>query len=276
MYLNASVGRIEDGCPNIETESVDLALFSPPYFQCDGYSPGLMRAVGKVLSRILNPGARAYMVFGQVVEGLDRPLEAQRLILEGGSGSKKLVSAQTIIWVKSIAVGGWTEDAACPSCAAEFAVPVPELSHGHFQPINSPSLLNYCWEYVFSFMKAPTTNARPVDRLSIGVPFADKSNMKRGTRGKNGDVHCRGDIWFVPHTTTGPGTKKTHRHEFPETLARMVIQVANPTPGGLVCDLFLGGGTTAVTAKKLGFNACGYDMNGAAVEDLRKRWEVLV
>jgi len=270
VKLIARVGRIEDGCPDLETGSVDFSLFSPPYFKRDGYTPALMRGVGKVLARVMKPGARAYMVFGQILEDLDRPLEAQRLILEGANG--ELAAGQTIIWVKSIAVGGWTESAHCPACSVEVDTHIPVLSRGHFQPISSPNLLNYCWEYVFSFVRTPVECAAKLNRIGIGVEFADKSNLKRGTRGKNGDVHCPGDAWFVPHQTTGNTTKKTHRHEFPEELARRLIVLANPPASGMVCDLFLGGGTTALTAKKLGFNACGYDCNPDAVTALQKRW----
>ena len=60
-------------------------------------------------------------------------------------------------------------------------------------------MLNYCWEYVFTYTKGVA--GIPLDRCSIGVPFTDKSNTKRGTRGKNGDLHCAGDIWFIPYKT---------------------------------------------------------------------------
>lgn len=270
IRLEAHVGKVEDGCPEILDTSADFSLFSPPYFKRDGYTPELMLSVGKVLGRVLKPGARAYMVFGQIKEGLDRPLEAQRLVLAGAGGA--LAAGQTIIWVKSIAIGGWSEDVTCPKCAHGFKHKVPVLSRGHFQPINSPDLLNYCWEYVFCFVKQPKTALRPMDRLSIGVPFTHKGNLTRGTRGKNGDVHCIGDVWYIPYETTGATAKKTHRHEFPEELAEKAISVAGIPAGSMVYDVFLGGGTTARVAQRNRMSACGYDMNPAHIETVKAMW----
>ena len=47
---------------------------------------------------------------------------------------------------------------------------------GHFKPIRSPKFLNGCQEFVFHFTK---TGRVKIDRLSIGVPYQHKSNIKR-------------------------------------------------------------------------------------------------
>ena len=130
------VGDVADGCPEIEALSCDLVITSPPYFRRNGYSDKLMNKVGAVFARVLRPGARAYVVMGQVSEKLDRPFDAQREVIEGADGL--LAAGQTIVWVKSIAVGGWLEE--CPACEHKYRPEV--VSHGHFQPINSKNLLN--------------------------------------------------------------------------------------------------------------------------------------
>jgi len=266
--LNVNVGLVEDGCPNIADNSVDLAIYSPPYFKRHGFSPELMLATGKFLTRALKPGGRAYMVFGQILEDLERPLVAQRLVREASDG--ELGVGQTIIWVKSIAVGGWKETCPNPKCEEEFTVET--LSRGHFQSITSDRVQNYCWEYVFCFIKEPQEVALPLDRLSIGVPYTDKANLTRDTRGKNGDVHCIGDILFIPHPTTGPTKKKEHGHEFPEELARRLIKLSGIASGANVCDPFVGGGTTIRMAFEAGMNACGYDKNKKAIEQVKAWW----
>jgi len=266
--LTVHVGDIANGCQEVPTSSIDLSITSPPYFAKDGYSDALMRSLGRVLGRTLKQGARAYIVFGQIKEKLDRPLDAQRAILLGGGG--KLEAGQTIIWVKSIAVGGWDETCPAPSCGQTFKLET--LSRGHFQPINSPNLMNYCWEYVFCFVKKPLDKALPLARTAVGVPFTDKSNMTRGTRGKNGDLHCPGDIWFLPYETTSTTIKKVHRHEFPAELARRLIKVSGIAAGSLVYDPFIGGGTTAFAARELGMDAVGHDKNEIVVDTLKKSW----
>lgn len=259
------VGNVAHGCPKIADESCDLVITSPPYFKRDGYSDKLMDSLGVVLARVLKPGRRAYIVFGQTKEGLDRPQIAQQRILTASNG--KLTAGQTIIWVKSIAVGGWVEK--CGSCGHKTRT--EEVSRGHFTPINSPHLLNYCWEYVFCVIKKPTSELLPLNRHDIGVAYADKSNIKRWKSAQKA-THCPGDIWFLPYETTGASVKKTHRHEFPLELAKRLVSVSGIPVGSVVFDPFAGGGTTCFAANRCGMNALGYDVNPDTVADLTKRW----
>ena len=141
---------------------------------------------------------------------------------------------------------------------------------GHYQPITGTSkVLNYCWEPVFTLWKPPEPD---FDRLAVGVPFTHKSNRTRGTRGRHGDLHCAGDVWFIPHKTTGKEKKKLHKHEFPEALAERALKVSGVQPGGTVFDPFLGSGTTAVVAKRLGLNVYGTDRDHRELRVARTRW----
>ena len=261
------VGDIADGCPDIRNESCDLIITSPPYFKRNGYSDSLMYKLGEAAVRVLKPGARAYVIIGQVKEKLDRPFDAQREIMSGARG--QLAPGQTIIWVKSIAVGGWA--AKCPSCDNKHRTEV--VSRGHFQPINSKHLLNYCWEYVISFIKKPEGSAHPLDRKGIGVAYADQSNV---TRWKNAAdaVHCPGDVWFIPYETTGSSMKKVHRHEFPLELARRLVVGSGIPKGASVFDPFVGGGTTCFAANSCGMESFGYDLRENAVTELRRAWSL--
>jgi len=270
--LKAYVGRIEDGCKRVKDESVDVAVFSPPYFERDGYTMPLMREIGRLLGRVLKPGARAFMNFGQIKEDLERPMKAHRLLLHSSSEDDhdhELVAGQQIIWVKSIAMGGWSET--CDSCNTDVTVPLH--CRGHVQPINSDRLLNYSWEYVFTYTKGLSKDAPPLDRLAIGVPYADKSNLTRGTRGKNGDLRCAGDIWFIPYKTTGSKSKKRHQHSYPLELARRCIRLSGVPQGSLVFDPFMGGGTTAIAARLCGMNAVSYDCDKASLATAIKLWK---
>lgn len=232
-------GRVEDPASREQLGAgvADLAIMSPPYYKRDGATPELAVALGQLLGHVLKPGARAFVVFGQVREDWARPFEWHADILAGGHLAP-LVAAQTQAWVKSI------------------AVPSTEPVRGHCTPItHKADQLNDGWEFILHFTKGPA--ARPMDRLAIGVPFADKSNLARGTRGANGDRRCPGSAHFVPYATTGHSAKKEHRHAYPEALVERLIRLAAPPAGGVILDPFWGGGTTGAVAERLGFQALG-------------------
>lgn len=263
------VGDVADGCPEVGDESCDLIVTSPPYFKRNGYSDNLMYCLGKVFARVLKPGGRAYVIFGQVKEKLDRPYDVQRRVIDGAEDA--LAPGQTIIWVKSIAVGGWVEK--CPSCEHKYRNEV--VSHGHFQPINSKNLLNYSWEYVISFVKKPESSLLPLNRKAkgVGVAYADETNIKRWKNAADA-VHCPGDAWHIPYETTGATTKKMHRHEFPLELARRLVIVSGIPKGSTVFDPFVGGGTTCYAATLCGMKSIGYDLSEKTVIALRRAWSL--
>ena len=85
------------------------------------------------------------------------------------------VLQNTIHWIKAITI---QDDEGKP------------VSRGHFKPINSPRYLNDCHEYVFHLTPSGKT---PLDRLALGVPYADKSNIARWEHTGGGDLRCRGN-----------------------------------------------------------------------------------
>jgi site-specific DNA-methyltransferase (adenine-specific) len=250
--LKTYTENLLDGAPNVPDCSVDMIFTSPPYKKKDGYSPRLMQVLGEVVGRVLRPGGRAYMNFGQLREGFARPYEA-RSIVDTESG---LEAGQTICWVKSLVVDG--------------------LQRGPYTPITMKSpTLNYGWEPIFTFYKLPEL---ALDRLAIGVPYADKSNLKRGTRGKHGDLHCAGDVWLVPYKTTGAKKKKAtatmgNAYSFPVELPRRAIKLSKMARGCVVFDPFMGSGTTAVAARQLGMHAWGIELDPEKVPVIQQRWK---
>jgi len=241
-----SINATIDGVSLSDIGDVDAVVTSPPYKTKDGYGDDLMIDLGTVLSGCMKPGARAFINFGQLKEDFARAMSIPMLV----TMTNDLKVGQTIIWAKSVVVDG--------------------AQRGHYQPIRSDHILNYCWEFIFTFVKPPE---RKLDRLSIGVGFADKTNLTRGTRGKNGDKHCAGDIWLIPYKTTGAQRKKKHVYEFPEELVERCLKVSDLTPGATVLDPFGGSGTTACVAKKLGYNSVIIDRNQDCLEIARERWD---
>ena len=240
--------------------SVDLVVTSPPDKKKDGYSQDLILHMGTLIRRVLKPGGWAFVNFGQLAEQPDRAFEVQQALKYQG-----LEAHQTFIWIKSVVIDG--------------------KQRGHYTPIRSDSIANWCHEYVFSFYKSPKPD---FDKLSIGCPYSDKSNLTRGNRGANGDVHCGGDTWiegeaglddawFLKYKTTGQKTKKTtseaaHAYEYPEELVERCIRLSGVKPGATVLDCCLGSGTTAVVAKKYGLNAIGIEIDQATLDGAVERW----
>ena len=72
------------------------------------------------------------------------------------------------------------------------------VSRGHFKPISSRRFLNDCHEYVFHFTKSGRVE---IDRLALGVPYQDKSNIARWSHTSGRDRRCRGNTWFIPYET---------------------------------------------------------------------------
>ncbi len=80
-----------------------------------------------------------------------------------------------------------------------------------------------------------------------------------------------GDCWEVP---TKP-FRKGHFAVYPEKLCERPIKAGCP-PGGIVLDPFIGSGTTAVVAKKLGRDFIGFELNPEYVKMATHRLKSLI
>jgi site-specific DNA-methyltransferase (adenine-specific) len=151
-----------------------------------------------------------------------------------------------ILWVKSIHVG--------------------DKTHGHFKPINSNRFITPTNEFIFHFTKEGNT---PIDRLAVGVPYSDKSNIKRFKHDK--DLRCQGNTWFIPYETIQSKSEKgDHPATYPAELVERCIKLTGKKKG-IVLDPFMGSGTTAVAALRLGWNYVGYELNPAYIEYAENR-----
>src|SRR5271170_8040158 len=128
-----------------------------------------------------------------------------------------------IVWIKSIAIGA--------------------DSVGHYKPVGGARFLNHAQEHIFHL----TLDGRvKLNRLAIGVPFKDKSNIAR--RGHAQDLRCRGNTWFIPYDTVqSKAAKFNHPGTFPVDLPRWCIRL-HGRPNAVVLDPFAGTGTTLVAA----------------------------
>ena len=116
--------------------------------------------------------------------------------------------------------------------------------------------MNNCHEYVFHFTK---TGKVKLDRLAIGVPYKDKSNIKRWNTGGK-DKRCVGNIWFIPYKTIKNFKDRPHPATFPVELVKKCILLHGKTD--VMLDPFLGIGSSALAAKECGVKKfIGFDID---------------
>ncbi|MBA2430529.1 MAG: site-specific DNA-methyltransferase, partial [Chthoniobacterales bacterium] len=93
----------------------------------------------------------------------------------------------------------------------------------------------------------------PLDRLALGVPYADKSNIARWGHTGGSDLRCRGNTWFVPYRTIKSRDKqRPHPATFPVQLAVNCIRLHGVERVQTMLDPFLGIGNSAVAARECG------------------------
>lgn len=247
---------------SLESDSVDVVVTSPPYnlgirySQFDDtasreeYLDWSMRW-GRELHRVLKPSGSFFLNIGAVPAN---PLLPHQLALRF---SELFVLQNTFHWIKSITVKTKAGRA---------------LSAGHFKPINSPRYVTDCHEYVFHFTKSGDV---PLDRLAVGVPYADKSNIARWGHSKGRDKRCRGNTWFVPYETIWSRKRdRPHPATFPVELAVMCLRLHGVKKGGVVLDPFNGIGNTALAAAECGVGRfIGFDIDEGYLAETRVRLE---
>jgi len=250
------------GLKSLEAESIDVIVTSPPYNidtkyrtykDCGSRNEYLdwCCSWGKELGRVLRPGGSLFLNIGA---SPSNPLLPYQTVLRF---SDFFVLQNTIHWIKSISI------ALKHGC---------HLSRGHFKPIQSQRFLNDCQEFVFHFTK---TGGVKIDRLSIGVPYQHKSNIKRWNHTQGRDKRCRGNTWFIPYKTIQSRDKqRPHPATFPVELAENCFRLHGISEETTGLDPFLGLGSSAVAARNCGVRSfIGFEIDdyylGLARERLR-------
>ena len=140
----------------------------------------------------------------------------------------------------------------------------------HFKPINSPRYLNDCHEFVFHLTPEGRT---PIDRLALGVPYQDKSNIARWGHTGGKDKRCRGNTWFVPYQTIKSRDKqRPHPATFPVQLAVNCIKLHGVSRVQTMLDPFLGIGNSAVAAQECGVpKFIGFEIDEVYLAEAKRR-----
>jgi len=239
--------RLPDAC-------VDVIVTSPPYnigTRYDAHTDRMpfdqyldwMEEVARECRRVLKDDGSFFLNIGDKARDELRSFRvAERLC-------RHFVLQNTIHWVKSI------------------AAPEEGVNMGHYKPVNSQRYLNNCHEYIFHFTKAGSVR---LDKLAIGVPYQDKSNIGRWKKATQ-DLRDRGNTWYIPYDTVV--SAKPHPAAFPGKLPEMCIRLhgLRKEEPLLVLDPFMGTGSTAVAAARLGCHYVGFDVGRRYTAIARRR-----
>jgi len=246
-------------------ESIDVVVTSPPYnlgIKYRNYKDKRTRKEyldwsrewATEIKRVLKDRGSFFLNLGSCPSNPLIPHELLVVLKEDGVGFSL---QNTFHWIKSITIETKNNE---------------EVSAGHFKPINSHRYVNDCHEYIFHLTKHGDT---PLDRLSVGVKYSDKSNIKRWAHTEGRDVRCRGNNWFIPYKTIVSRSKeRPHPATFPVELAVNCIKIHGQSHSLVVLDPFLGIGHSALAAKQCEIgHFIGFDIDPEYVTVARRALE---
>lgn len=274
-----------EGMARLADDSVDLVVTSPPYnlgISYGKYSDAedrksylrWCRKWAAQVRRLLTPSGSFFLNIGSAPSN---PMLPHEIAIELRD---LFVLQNTIHWIKSIAIedicsrrplGDATrthQTAHRGASRRETATAIE--SYGHFKPINSKRFLNDCHEYIFHFTK---TGRVELDRLALGVPYQDKSNIARWSHTRGSDLRCRGNTWFIPYETIQNRDKeRPHPATFPVQLAEWCIKLHGVSRIETMLDPFLGIGNSAVAAQRCGVNKfIGFEIDETYLAEAKQR-----
>jgi site-specific DNA-methyltransferase (adenine-specific) len=245
------------GMARLPEKHVDLVVTSPPYnlgLRYGKYSDRQDRQSylswcekwAAEIQRVLKPTGSFFLNIGSAPSNPMLPHEIVMRLREN------FALQNTIHWIKSIAID--------------------DRTFGHFKPISSKRFLNDCHEYMFHF----TIDGKiDIDRLALGVPYQDKSNIARWSHTRGTDLRCRGNTWFVPYETIqSRARERPHPATFPVQLAEWCIKLHGVSRVHTMLDPFLGIGNSAVAAQRSGVKKfIGFEIDKAYLAEAKRRVE---
>jgi site-specific DNA-methyltransferase (adenine-specific) len=251
----------------LPSASVQTIVTSPPYnlgIAYSTYDDRLPRAdylewTGRwvaAAARILDPAGSLFLNVG------GKPSDPWTAFDVAQAVRPHLRLQNTLHWIKSIAIDRE---------AAGAASRLPRsLAIGHYKPINSQRFVNDCHEFIFHFSPGGDT---PLDRLALGVPYQDESNITRW-RSAGGGLRCRGNTWFLPYDTIQNRKKeRPHPATFPAELPEYCLRLHGLSRVREALDPFLGLGSTAVACAGLGISFTGIEMDEEYLREAVARTE---
>jgi site-specific DNA-methyltransferase (adenine-specific) len=249
---------------SLEIQSIDLAVTSPPYnigVKYGRYDDRIPRQEyldwlaewGKEVKRVLKDEGSLFLNIGSKPTSPEVPFQVVEVLL------KQFRLQNVIHWIKSIYI------------EADSYGQKLDINVGHYKPINSDRFLNDTHEYIFHLTKSGRV---PLDRLALGVPYKDGTNVARWKAGGK-KLRCRGNCWFIPYDTIQNRiSDRPHPASFPAQLAGNCIRLHGFSKNTTVLDPFMGIGNTGLACRSLGVRFIGFEVDPDYFKTAGARLEV--
>jgi site-specific DNA-methyltransferase (adenine-specific) len=250
---------------HLEPASVDVVVTSPPYNIGARYSSyrdrrpreeylSWLEEVAVGVRRVLSNDGSFFLNIGSTPSD---PWIAWDVVQRLRS---MFILQNVLHWVKSIAIS--------KNDMGRYSNGPGSIAVGHYKPIGGARYVNDSHEYIFHLTK---TGKVQLDRLAIGVPYQDKSNVGRWRKAKN-DLRCRGNTWFIPYQTIQSREKeRPHPSTFPDRLPEMCMRLHGLSRTRLAMDPFLGLGSSAIAARRVAVPFIGFDIDRAYLAEAKRR-----
>ena len=264
------------GMSRLADESVDVVVTSPPYNLGISYGKysdrqdrrsylGWCGEWAAHIRRVLKSDGSFFLNIGAAPSNPMLPHEIVMTLRD------LFVLQNTIHWIKSITIEvHCSRRPVGDARASRREADTGTRSFGHFKPINSARFLNDGHEYIFHFTKSGRVG---LNRLALGVPYQDKSNIARWSHTRGKDLRCRGNTWFVPYETIQSREKeRPHPATFPVQLAEWCIKLHGALRVRSMLDPFLGIGNSAVAAQRCDVKRfLGFEIDDAYLAEAKRR-----
>jgi len=201
-----------------------------------------------------------------------------------GKPNWEAVEAMQILKAAGYHIIIWTTRKATPALKAYLArnkIPYDSInSNAHNPPDTSAKPIYHVLIDDRAIQEAAAYDGRKQERMRGSTKYADKELVPgnsphtfaarghvRWSKNEEGErVRNKRSVWTVNNRPF----KEAHFATYPEDLIEPMIKAGCPQ-GGVVLDPFMGAGTTAVVAKKLGQNYIGIELNPKYIEIAEKR-----
>ena len=262
-------GNARTELKRLPANSVDMCVTSPPYWSLRNYNhpdqlgtePTVEYYIGNLLlildqvHRVLKPEGTLWLNLGDTLRKKSFQLIPHRVAI--ALADKGWILRNDIIWAK-------------PNPMPESVKDRFTKSHEHlfFFSKNKKYYFNQILDPLAnSSAKTPRQTTNVKERGYITKDGENGlSDQHHGKNISHGFLKNKRDVWTIG---TKP-FKEAHFAVFPDTLVEPCIKAGCPE-GGIVLDPFMGAGTTAVVAKRLGRNYIGVELNQEYINIAERR-----